>query len=271
LKAVIVDDEILERKALAKILAENMPDIQLAGEAANGRNAIRLADDLVPDIMLMDIKMPGIDGVEAVKEIRKRHPDIQFIMISAFDTFEYAKEVMRQGVKEYLLKPAKTEEIVSAIGRVQKDIRLEQKKAQEQMKLKEQLSKAISAIDLQSQGLSSEGWEGTSQLARTKEYIDSHYRNAITLEGAASYANLSPYHFSKIFKETFGITFIDYVTDLRIEQAKLEIRLMEKSLKEICFGVGYRDPNYFSRVFKKRTGFTPTEYRMMLNQGPPAK
>lgn len=261
MRIIIADDEILERKALLKIMQTEMPHIEVVGEAANGRNAIQLADELLPDLMLMDIKMPGINGVEAVKAIKEKHHDIKFIMISAFDTFEYAKEVMQQGVKEYILKPGRNDDIIDAISRVQQEIEAERKLVREHQQLKEQLSKAIKLQKGELNRIESIH-DSQNPLHATKKFIDEQYMKGITLEDAADHANLSPYHFSKIFKENYGVTFIDYLTDIRIEHAKREILQTNKSLKEICFSCGYKDPNYFSRVFKKKTGFSPTDFRI---------
>nr|WP_306792942.1 AraC family transcriptional regulator [Neobacillus paridis] len=98
-------------------------------------------------------------------------------------------------------------------------------------------------------------------MEKAVDYIEQNFKEAITLEKTAEYVNLTPFYFSKIFKERMGVTFIDYLTELRINYAKEEMKSPEKSLKEICFDAGYKDPNYFCRVFKKITGDTPTEYR----------
>lgn len=107
--------------------------------------------------------------------------------------------------------------------------------------------------------------QANGKLGKAKDYIDEHYHHPLTLEEVAEYVGISPCYFSKLFKDRFGMTFIDYVTDVRIARAKKEMADPNKSLKEICFLVGYNDPNYFSRVFKKHTGMSPSEYRKKLH------
>ncbi|WP_438823840.1 response regulator transcription factor [Bacillus sp. JJ1566] len=271
IKVIIVDDELFERKALTKIIKTECTDIEVIGEAQNGRVAIEKATQLQPDLMLMDIKMPGIDGVEAVRQIKQLHPDIKFIMVSAFNTFEYAKEVMQQGVKEYILKPSRKADILEAIARVKAEIEEERRQVEAQTELKSRMKEllvlaqkeGITSIS-EDQSHSTELWKNNQihgMLTKAKKYIDLRYYESLTLEEVAEYIELSPYHFSKLFKEKMGITFIDYVTTVRVNHAKKKMDDPSKSLKEICYSVGYKDPNYFSRVFKKYTGMSPSEYR----------
>ncbi|EKN66743.1 AraC family transcriptional regulator [Neobacillus bataviensis LMG 21833] len=525
LKILIVDDEVLERKALTKIINSSVEDVIVIGEAPNGRKAIEMAVEHRPDIIFMDIKMPGIDGVQAVKEIKKLDSRVRFIMVSAFNTFEYAKEVMQQGVKEYLLKPSSKEDILAAVERISGEILEEHRQKEEQQSLRENLDRAVSIAQKewvtsllmnQVQDMTFDDWGqllgveiisghvmlfsfqpiGSTELSSTekqawfswfkaavksnvkkyqvmvgsitdgqvpvlflykktteklhfrsnaqsiienlltlfnqerfnaelrigvglpynhanelnksyheavlalgqlvkmpnrkylfcekqglalsaeaptksavleiekklldavrqgdvnqvlltfdtfvtklkdnphvkapmvkksfdelfilisrmlhdlgisteqtqvhnefediqvmiekgkshlvaivqqvqvwrnnhakgmlhkaKEYIEHHYDNSITLELVAEFVELSPFYLSKLFKDRFGMTFIDYLTEIRINHAKKEMVNPGKSLKEICYSVGYKDPNYFSRVFKKTTGLSPTEYR----------
>ncbi|WP_085507134.1 response regulator [Thalassobacillus devorans] len=143
LRLMAVDDEWIEREGLKKIIANECPGADVVAEAANGRQAIETALEAEPDIILMDIKMPGIDGVEAVTEIKKNLPNTRFIMVSAFDTFEYAKNVMQQGVKEYLLKPSRKQEVVAAVRRVEREIVEESRQVAEKQYLERQFNKAL--------------------------------------------------------------------------------------------------------------------------------
>jgi two-component system response regulator YesN len=94
----------------------------------------------------------------------------------------------------------------------------------------------------------------------TKEYLEQHYTEDISLEDVADQVNISPQYFSKLIKKTTGFNFIDWLSMLRVKKAKELLTNSDLTVKEVCFMVGYKDPNYFSRIFKKRIGITPSEY-----------
>lgn len=98
-------------------------------------------------------------------------------------------------------------------------------------------------------------------VVRAQNYIQENYQKDLSLDEVSRQMDLSPYYFSKLFKEETGSNFVEYVTNLRIKKAKELLARDGLSMKEICASVGYSDPNYFSRIFKKNTGVTPTEYR----------
>jgi YesN/AraC family two-component response regulator len=94
----------------------------------------------------------------------------------------------------------------------------------------------------------------------TREYLESHYADDISLEAMAEHVNISPQYFSKLIKKTTGFNFIDWLSMLRVKKAKELLMNTDFTVKEVCFMVGYKDPNYFSRIFKKRIGITPSEF-----------
>ncbi|CAM4119354.1 response regulator [Lederbergia lenta] len=515
IKIMIVDDERIERKSLRKTICDEYQENVEIKEAENGRTAIMIAEEFRPDIIFMDIKMPGINGIEAAQKIKNRNSDTKFIMVTAFDTFEYAREVMKIGVTEYLLKPSTQEEVLTSLESVMNEVNNSRNKRREEITLIDNYRRALSIV--QSKVITSllmgeideggildlqDGWEqdfekksfamvfdfnkeegdvktftdliqreleqsfyrsfigtighnrlpvliqlkrderidthtirrrallcgrgivasfrkrfpgndvkigiGTaydeiesfvhsyheaiyalttstssnsivyySQVVRerteansypyqlenrlleaittgekeeciqlfdtyfyaiekycnhslegikqkltefnivlnrqminieqhfqttnnylhttnllelhqktkeellhvtqsiqsmyhthkkdvimiTKEYMEKNYHKPITLEEVGEMVHLSPHYFSKMFKIRTGRSFIDYLTDIRVERAKELMHTHEKNIKEICYAVGYNDPNYFSRVFKKMTGFSPSEYR----------
>lgn len=432
-RLLIADDEALEREGLEWIVQRMLPDTFEVVQAENGRRAIELAEERRPHIVLMDVQMPGIQGLEAIKEIRKLLPDARFVLVTAYDSFHYAQEALTLGVKEYIVKPASRDQVASLLRRLADELDREKAKRAEQLTLKSKVStlqplveNELALILMMDQTLDSSpeqlaewlefpladcrclvvafpgsesaadrrslyetirrhaksfgpclvssivehhlavflrkppqaaddwkeepvrfarklseavqpllgkeisvgigslrsGAEGLRQsyfeavfsstcsepvcvfddlkqggpppmpgrasdreggqsyvmsvlqrirdmreeqtstvIDRAKQYIRQRFAEDLSLEEAAESVHLNPFYFSKVFKQHVGETFTDYLTGLRIDRAKQLIEEEGLSLKEVSYQVGYKDPNYFSRVFKKVTGVAPSEYR----------
>lgn len=117
-KMMVVDDEYLSRYVLKTLVQKKFDNIDIGGEAENGRQAIELNRTLQPDIIIMDIKMPGINGIDASKEIITEYPDTNILILTAYDSFDYIKRALDIGVKGYILKPIKEEEVIEKISKV---------------------------------------------------------------------------------------------------------------------------------------------------------
>lgn len=122
-KLLIVDDEKIIRETIANLIDWESLDITLIGAAQNGIEAYNIILDEYPDIVLTDIKMPGLSGLDLIEKIHKVNQDTQFVILSGYGEFEYAKKAMKYGVKHYLLKPCNEEQIISCLQEVQKDFR----------------------------------------------------------------------------------------------------------------------------------------------------
>lgn len=511
IRILIADDEEIERVALEKILTTHLPQIEVVAKAMHGRDAIEKAEQTKPDLLLMDIQMPGINGLEAIEIIREKFPEMKVVIVSSYDTFTYAQQAIRLGVKDYLLKPSKVKVIIDTIRKICEEIKQERAKRESQDEMTSRIQKALPIIEsecvsqllfdqvhpidqeemskmievpiqppayviamsiqpkemehrpaitkmiqemkielcqhgsillgsisgsvlplilfhkkgqerhqamklveqirrisyrdskvniligigrsktnlvdlrlsyqeallacsdsIAGQGFRSrfyedlareqgedskrlhyerklinslrdEKWQDTKEillrllsvdeqrqtpvgeakqrlyghllliihlldemgveaipsniilhgqtyaelwqearekiqeldvvyqrfqqhaqydtLDQVKKYIEEHFTEDLSLEQLAQMVNLSPFYLSKCFKEEFGISYVDYMTQCRIYRAKEYIRQGGLSFKEIAYSVGYHDPNYFSRVFKKVCGLSPSQYR----------
>lgn len=120
---MIVDDEALARYALKMLISKNFSNLEIVGEAENGNEAIEMSKATIPHIILMDVKMPGINGIDAAQEILKNQPDTKILILTAYDNFNYVQDALNIGARGYLLKPIKKDEIVRKINEVIKDIK----------------------------------------------------------------------------------------------------------------------------------------------------
>jgi len=119
IKVLITDDHPVVREGLSAMLNKE-PDIRVVGEAENGTEAIDKAKELQPDVVLMDLRMPEVDGVEAMRQIRAANPGIKFIVLTTYDNDEYIFKGIEAGARAYLLKDAPREELFKAIRAVYK-------------------------------------------------------------------------------------------------------------------------------------------------------
>lgn len=117
IRLAVVDDHELARESLQDMLADE-PDLEVVGEAANGREALSLCARLHPDLLLMDVRMPGVDGLDATREIKLRHPEISVLMVTMHENPDYLLEALRVGAAGYVLKEATREQVISAVRRV---------------------------------------------------------------------------------------------------------------------------------------------------------
>ncbi len=259
---LIADDEPIERMFLSKIIQKHYGDQLTIVQAVNGREAISLFEEQNCKIAILDIEMPGINGLAAAEEIRKRDKDCSIIFLTAFDEFGYAKKAISVKALDYLLKPCPEEELISALDEA---VRL----LDERETLLARLQKAEEDAD-GTRGMQEIG-EGNmkpetvrSNLAKSMilEYIHTHYKEDISLHDVAGSLHYSEAYFCKLFRQCFDKNFTTYIAEYRIEKAKQLLSDPIINIKEAGEEAGYRDANYFTKVFKRVTGLTPSEYRM---------
>lgn len=429
-KILIADDEKYDRETVKYILREHFADEIKMYEAQNGREAIEVAENIRPNIVIIDIKMPGIDGIKALKEISNRVSSVYGIVLTAYDYFDFAVEAVKINAKAYILKPFEKEEIIEKVMAGIETIRKEQQKRKDEIEDKEKIytllpilenqltdfiiSDKLNGIDynmylkclsmsfknsfsmvisiknkysyadsdrtekdkikvkvgqyikefinrrhkcignymsyeeltyfVQLDNIESDEFKdleinlafnlrrevkrrfnisirvGLGETVDSVEKIIKSYRQSLKcllyncsniniiyiddiinenfcgnlnqtdsknpnkvkkelfesvenfikeniktnleLETVAKKFGLSVYYFSRTFKEVIGVNFSEYVNTCRIELAKKFLAQGEMTIKEVCYNVGYNDPNYFSKVFKKYEGISPIKYKI---------
>ena len=234
---LIADDENLELKVLEKTVKKYFVDELEIFTAGNGRKASQICDEVRPDIALLDIEMPGMNGIELAKYIKEKNTECIIIFITAYDRFDYAIEAMHIKAFDYLLKPWKEERLCELINTAIENVRSMQK----------------------TDGIVH------SQKDIIKDYIDRNYKKDISAKDVAGILGYSDVYFSKVFKQLFDDNFINYLTKIRIDRAKLLLKDVSFNIKEVGKSVGYADSNYFTKVFKRSVGMSPSEYRSKHN------
>lgn len=146
-RLLITDDEDLEREGLEWIIQRMMPDTFQVIHAENGRMAIERAEEHRPHIVMMDVNMPGIQGLEALREIKERLPDTKFVLVTAYDYFAYAKEALSLGVKEYLVKPVRREQVVRTLEQLVGELDREKRKRTDELELRHKVSQLLPIVE----------------------------------------------------------------------------------------------------------------------------
>ena len=256
-RILIADDEDIERTVLRRKLERNFGDSCEILEAVSGREVLNIFREKRPQIYILDIEMPGVTGLEAAERIRQKDRNCSIIFLTAFDDFGYAKKAIAVRAMEYLLKPCAEKELVSAVEEAMRQADIAEGK-------QEQPGSAVPEAQgsyPDSRGRS--GFAGPQEAIRS--YIDRNYMFNLSVQDMADELGYSEAYFCKLFKQYFGQSFVSYLTEYRIS---LAVRMMEDgsvSIKEIGRAVGYPDPNYFTKVFKRVKGQNPTDYRNRQN------
>ncbi|MDP4182316.1 MAG: response regulator [Bacillota bacterium] len=146
-KMIIADDEAFSRDAFKMIINKRFPEIKIVAEAQTGREAIEMFSEFNPNLMIMDIKMPGINGLQAISEIKKMNPETRFIVLTAYDYFKYATEALSLDVDDYILKPARKEKIIEAVKKVLNNIEEAKNKKNMELELKEKLNNILPVLE----------------------------------------------------------------------------------------------------------------------------
>lgn len=246
MKLLIADDEEITRQGL-KRLNWSALGISEVREAANGKTAMQVIRQDRPDLILTDIQMPGMTGLELARLIREEKIICKVIILTGYEVFDYAKKAVAYQVFEYLLKPSDSEEILSTVRRAMETLREDYR-----------LLKKTGAAGKPEEG---EEERESSPFEKILRYLGENYMNDITLTSLAEAVHFSAAYCSRYIKRESSYTFTQLLFTIRMLKAAELIASTHEKIFLICEKVGINDQRYFSKQFKKMFHKTPLEFR----------
>ena len=244
LRVLLVDDEVMIREGFKQLFDWQAHDCEVVGEACDGMEALTQIDTLRPDIVIMDINIPIMNGLKVIQLSRIKHPNTAFVIVSGYDDFSYCREALRLQITDYILKPVNYEEFGTCIDNLK--ISLFERRVSSAAEPEKQEERAITGIT---------------------RYLQEHLAEEISLSVLAEQFHLNPQYISQLFKSEIGVNFLVYLTNIRMEKAKKLLLSTALSIAEVAEQSGYGDYRVFTKVFKKSEGITPSQYRRDFLEG----
>ena len=252
LKVLVVEDEEMIRKGIVLAVDWAALDCVVVGEAANGLQALEAVERYAPSLIITDLKMPVMDGLEMLRQLRERGNNAFVIILTAYDSFAYAQTALRLGAVDFLLKPFHDGELEQAVTR-----------------LKQRMDRAGQGGEKGPAPLplpELKKGDKSKYVLEAMAYIGEHYHEPnIGVAAIAQHLGISEGHLSHTFKKETNYTLLNYLTRYRIHRAMELLRDCRLKVYEVAEQVGYRDIAYFSATFKKLVGMSPSEYQDVSN------
>lgn len=231
---LVVDDECVQREGIKDWISHYGFPFQVL-EAENGKAAERILVQNAIDILITDVRMPLMDGLELSKQARKTQQNVKIVICSGYDEFEYARSAIRLGVVNYLLKPLVRDEFL-------------------------QVMEDIMQIRPYGGGPEPESME-SKVIRQVKDYVKDNHQRDISLSEAAHDVYLSPGYLSILFKKETGENFSKYLTDYRLQRASHLLAHSNMKINDIAGAVGIDNHSYFAKLFRIKFGVSPLQFR----------
>jgi two-component system response regulator YesN len=256
LNVLVVDDDRIVLEGLHRFVDWESLGFQMIGSALSAKEAMEIIQTECVDVLMTDIMMPQEDGFQLIEDALMVNPSLKTVILSSYSEFDYAKRAFRLGSFDYLTKPIDFDELKELFTRLYKIL---EKETTDRRNI---LQSKIQVLEDASPELPPDKEETIGPVIENViNFIHQHFNENLTLQSLSEIAYVHPAYLSKLFKEKTGSNFIDYLTSVRIEKAKVLLRDISLRVYDISDMVGYSSPKHFSKLFKDTTGLTPRDYR----------
>ncbi len=243
LKVLVVEDEEMIRRGIVLTVDWAALDCVVVGEAANGLEALEAVERLRPSLIITDLKMPQMDGLEMLRRLREQGNNVYVIILTAYDSFTYAQSALRLGAVDFLVKPFHDGDLEQAVTALRRRMEADSGEA------------ALALPELRK-------GDKSKYVLEAMDFIGRHYSDpSISIGLIAQHLGISEGHLSHLFKKETDYTLLNYLTRYRIHKAMELLKDCRVKVYEVAEQVGYRDITYFSATFKKLVGVSPSEYQ----------
>jgi two-component system response regulator YesN len=253
-QVMLVDDEIGALEEIAYYIEQANLGFHVTAKAQGGEDALFYLEMVKPDLVVTDIRMPVIDGLQLLTQMREAGWRGRAAIISGYNDFVYAQQAIRLEVCEYLLKPVFPNDIYGVLERTRAFFTAEQA---EKMQLRQEIQAELQTADLPAIDDLIPPY-----IAKAKKYIQAHYAETITLTQVAKVVAVNPAYLSASFARHCGVNFLEYLTKYRLVKAKDLLERTNLPIQEIASQIGYSNLTYFNRIFRRATSQTPGAYRV---------
>lgn len=248
-KLLVVDDEPIIIKGIRSFVDFEALSISEVFEASNGEMALESFKINLPDLVLADINMPKMNGLDFAIAAKAIKPEVKIAIITGYDYFDYALTALKSGIDDYVLKPVSKNDIQDTLRKLVEKLQNDQSNSE--------VSKLVENIIRQSTPSEDIGYK-----AKIQKELDLNLSNIdFSLTYLAKQLSLSTSYLSTLFKTLYGTNFQDHMLTVRIDRAKILLLSTNMKIYEIATAIGFDDPNYFSASFKKKVGCSPNQFK----------
>ncbi|OXS55383.1 hypothetical protein B1A99_23955 [Cohnella sp. CIP 111063] len=241
LTLLIVDDEPIIADGLYEEFKENEKWELDVHRAYSGKDALELISRMRIDLLISDIRMPGIDGIELLKQAKRHWPACKVVFLTGYKEFDYAYGALEHGAERYVLKTEGYDKIVEVVEELAVEL-------DPSLRMLRTEGRAMEIVD------------------KVKSYIEAHLHQDVSLVSLAEVVHFNPSYLSRFFKQQTGLNLSEYAQNVKVERAKQMLTDPNIKVNDIAEALGYGSSSNFTRSFKRITGLTPQDYRDAANR-----